>query len=209
MYCAPRGRIQYVRHVAHFVATEHMLLRPVREDDLPAVFAVHNDPATSRYDPSGLDADVDASRRRLDTWLLDWERDGIGYWAAIALRHEDQAEGQPATAPIGFVGVRHADASEWSESPEPLLNLCYRFSPHCWGRSLATEAGRSSVAWSARHRPERPVVAITTPDNGPSIAVARKLGFSRYRAVVYHGAPSVEYRLSSERPAGEGASVPP
>jgi RimJ/RimL family protein N-acetyltransferase len=180
--------------VAHFVATERMLLRPVSEDDLPVVFAVHADPATNRYSPSGPDADLDASRRRLDTWLKDWERDGIGYWAAIALRHEDQAEDQPAKAPIGFVGVRHADASEWSERPEPLLNLCYRFSPHCWGRSLATEAARSSVAWGARHRPDRPVVALTTPDNSPSIAVARKIGLAAYREVAYHGTPSVEYR---------------
>jgi RimJ/RimL family protein N-acetyltransferase len=186
--------IQYVRQVAHFVATKRMLLRPVREDDLPVVFAIHADPATSRYSPSGPDGDLDASWRRLDTWLMDWERDGIGYWAAIALRHEDQAEDQPATAPIGFVGVRHVDASEWSERPEPLLNLYYRLSPHCWGHSLATEAARSSVAWGARHRPGRPVVAITTPDNGASIAVARKVGLSRYRDVVYHRARSVEYR---------------
>jgi RimJ/RimL family protein N-acetyltransferase len=181
-----------------------MLLRPVREEDLPVVFAIHADPATNRHNPSGPDADLDASRRRLETWLKDWERDGIGYWAAIALRHEEQMEDQPATAPIGFVGVRHADASAWSEHPEPVLNLYYRFSPQCWGRALATEAARSSVTWGARHRPERPIIALTTHDNGPSISVARKVGLSRYRDVVYHGAPSVEYRFSSERPANAG-----
>ena len=204
------GRMgRYVRHVAHFVATERMLLRPVRDEDLPVVFAIHADPATNRYNPPGPDADLDASRRRLDTWLKDWERDGIGYWAAIALRHEEQIEDQPATTPIGFVGVRHADASEWSEPPEPLLNLYYRFSPPCWGRGLASEAAKSSVVWGSRHRPERPVVAITTPDNGPSIAVARKAGLNRYRDVVHHGTLSVEYRSRQIAHQAAGASVPP
>jgi RimJ/RimL family protein N-acetyltransferase len=107
------------------------------------------------------------------------------------------------------VGVRHADASEWSERPEPLLNLYYRFSPPCWGRGLASEAAKSSAAWGARHRPERPVVAITTPDNGPSIAVARKAGLSRYRNVVHHGTLSVEYRSRQIAHQAAGASVPP
>jgi hypothetical protein len=41
------GTIHYVRDVAHFVATERLLLRPVRPDDLPVVFVIQTDPHES------------------------------------------------------------------------------------------------------------------------------------------------------------------
>jgi RimJ/RimL family protein N-acetyltransferase len=149
------------------------------------VHRIHGDPATNAHNPAGPDRDLAASAARLDSWLGHWERDGVGYHAVE--RVED------ATV-VGFTGVRHADAAEWDEAPEALLNLYYRFAPGSWGRGLATEAVTAALDWADAHRPDRPVVVVTRPGNRPSLGLARKVGFEHWRDISYGGAPSVEYR---------------
>jgi [ribosomal protein S5]-alanine N-acetyltransferase len=161
-------------------------LRRPTASDLDMVWAIHGDPETNRFNPSGPLRSRAEAEKLLTFFVECWESDGVGYYLV---------EEVPAGAPVGFVGVRHADARDWDEPAEPVLNLYYRFSPAVWGRGYATGCARDVLAWAATHRPDRPVVVVTTPDNTPSLAVAVKLGFRSYRGVVHSGAPSVEDRL--------------
>jgi hypothetical protein len=41
------------RLAAMIVHTDRLVLRPVHRDDLEAVWAIHGDPGTNRYNPTG------------------------------------------------------------------------------------------------------------------------------------------------------------
>jgi [ribosomal protein S5]-alanine N-acetyltransferase len=133
-------------------------------DDLDDVFRIHGDPRTNRHNPAGPDADVAASRARLDGWLAHWDEHGFGYWTV------ESADG----AVIGFAGVRR---ETWRG--EPVLNLYYRFAPEVWGRGIASAVAAHAVRGAREHQPERPVLAYTTEDNEASQRTALAAGLVR------------------------------
>ena len=133
-------------------------------DDLGAVFGIHGDPRTNRFNPAGPDPDVAASRARLDGWLAHWEEHGFGYWAV------ESADG----AVIGFCGVR---TETWLG--RPVLNLYYRFAPEVWGRGIASAVAAHAIEAAGQHSPGRPVVAYTTEDNEGSQRTALAAGLVR------------------------------
>lgn len=164
------------------IQTKRLTLRKPRPTDALDVFVIHGDPRTNQYNPAGPDTSIDVSQGRLDGWLKNWEEDGIGYFVV---------ENMGLT--VGFAGVRHADAADWGEKAEPVLNLYYRFAPEAQGHGFAGEAVRAVLDYAAEQRPDRPVVVITKPTNMPSIGLAKHLGFEFTRFIEYDG-PSVEYR---------------
>jgi RimJ/RimL family protein N-acetyltransferase len=160
--------------------TERLLLRAFRESDLDAVFALHNDPLASRFDPSGPLRSRDAARELLALWLADWSQRGIGYWAV----ERREAPG----VVVGTGGLRHKEVEG-----RPVLNLAYRLTPSTWGSGYATEVARAALKVAREHLPAVPVVAIIHPDNTPSIRVAERLGLRLERIIPYEGIPSRLY----------------
>ena len=145
--------------------TDRLLLRRPTGSDLDAVFAVHSDPATNRYNPACPDADLAASSLRLDEWLVHWAEHGFGYWTVLTLAEQEI---------VGFAGLRHGT---WLDLP--ILNLYYRFSPAAWGHRYATEAARHALALAGRHFPALPVLARTKGENRPSQRTALAAGLTR------------------------------
>src|SRR5215469_13602912 len=137
------------------VHTARLVLRRPRAEDGPAVFRVHGDPETNRYNPHGPHADLPASEETLRIWLRGWEEDGYGYWAVTHA---------PGSEIIGFGGVRRF---EWRD--REVLNLYYRFAPSAWGHGYAAEMARTAVELARTHVGGLPVVARTRPPNVPSI----------------------------------------
>ncbi|MFP2930438.1 GNAT family N-acetyltransferase [Pyxidicoccus sp. 3LG] len=160
--------------------TERLLLRRVQETDLDAVFILHSDPETNRFNPSGPLRSMDAARERLAMWLGDWARHGVGYWAVERL----DAPG----AVVGFGGVRHKELQG-----QQVLNLYYRFVPQAWGSGYATEVSRVALALARTHVPDVPVVALISQKNAPSIRVAERLGMRLDRVIDYEGVSSGIY----------------
>lgn len=173
------------------IATDRLRLRPPVPDDVGAHFAIHGDPATNRFNPSGPLADPAESAAILADWIDHWARAGFGYWAVEL----DEAPGQV----VGFGGIALRPVGG-HERP----NLYFRLSPLIWGRGLATELGRAALAHIA---PGRDVFALVRPDNAPSIAVLGKLGFEPADAIedVPGAAPSL---LFIRRRGGEAADAP-
>ena len=149
----------------HLVETQRLVLRRPHGSDLPAVFAIHADPATNTYNPAGPDADLATSAQRLQEWLDHWAEHGFGYWTVMAKGAEDA---------IGFAGIRH---DTWLD--RPILNLYYRFGRAAWGRGYATEAARQAVVLAERFFPQLPVVARTKLENVPSQRTAIAVGLTR------------------------------
>ncbi|MDO9380532.1 MAG: GNAT family N-acetyltransferase [Nocardioidaceae bacterium] len=169
------------------IRTSRLLLRRPVPGDADAVNAIEGDPRTARFRPDGP-MDRGRSDAYLAAHLADWEDDGLGYWMVEA-----------GGALVGFTGQRRLDVPTDllpGVEPEGLLNTYWRFSPAVWGAGVPTEAVRAALAATLEAGVERPVVAITTPDNTPSRRMAERVGMRLHREVARAwGAPSVEYRL--------------
>lgn len=147
------------------VDSERLLLRRPRPTDGVAMFAIHGDPATNRYNPHGPDPDLATSEESLRFWLQHWEVFGFGYWAVTFPQSENI---------IGFGGVEHR---VWRE--RDVLNLYYRFTPGAWGHGYATELAQTAVTLARKHLPHWPVIARTRAGNIPSIRTAERAGLTR------------------------------
>lgn len=147
------------------VRTDRLSLRRPTTDDGPAVFRVHGDPETNRYNPAGPDPDQATSEATLRVWLRQWQEDGFSYWA-VSL--------PPATEVVGFGGVRRI---AWGG--REVLNLYYRLVPAVWGRGYATELARTAVGLARTYLPHLPVIARTRPANLASSRTAERGGLPR------------------------------
>jgi RimJ/RimL family protein N-acetyltransferase len=141
-----------------------LLLRRPEAADLQALYEIHADPRTNRFNPHGPMASLQAAQQLLDGLLAHWAANGFGYWV-VALPE----------APARVVGV--GGLIEKQVPGYRGLNLYYRFRPETWGRGLATALGREAIAFAHTQLKRRDeVFARVRPDNAPSIRVLQRLG---------------------------------
>jgi RimJ/RimL family protein N-acetyltransferase len=159
--------------------TERLLLRRIRENDVEVLFSLHSDPETNRYSPSPMRT-LDDAREKLEVWVADWARHGVGYWLVERL----EAPG----VVVGLGGVRPKELEG-----RQVLNLAYRLAPSMWGSGYATEVSRAALALARKHLPDLPVVAVISQQNTPSLRVAARLGMRLDRVIAYEGLPSAVY----------------
>lgn len=162
---ASRAIVADMARVFSALRTERLSLRRPGANDGIAMFRVHGDPDTNRYNPAGPDPDLATSEAALRDWLQQWQADGYGYWAVTL---------PPATDVVGFGGVRRII---WRD--RDVLNLYYRLVPAVWGHGYAAELARVAVGLARTHLPQLPVVARTRPENLPSTRTAERAGLLR------------------------------
>ncbi|HZU69513.1 MAG TPA: GNAT family N-acetyltransferase [Ktedonobacteraceae bacterium] len=154
-----------LERIFNHVATQRLILRRLQIGDGPAMFAVHGDPATNLYNPSGPHPDLATSEEMLRSCLHHWEVYGFGYWA-VMLPLEEHV--------IGFGGVEHR---VWRE--RDVFNLYYRFTPSAWGQGYASEMARMAVSLVRAYLPRWPVIARTRAGNIASLRTAERVGLIR------------------------------
>ncbi len=98
-----------------YVPTECLLLRKPIYEDLNVLFAIHSDPKTNAFNPTGAHTSLDQSRAMLEHWLDLWDAYGFGYWTVLK---KDSSE------ILGFGGLSPKEVDG-----EMLPNLYFRFSP--------------------------------------------------------------------------------
>lgn len=147
------------------VRSARLALRRPRAEDGEAMFRIHGDPETNRYNPARTDPDLATSVRALEEWLRQWDEDGYSYWA-VTLRQSAEV--------LGFGGVRRF---AWRDGD--VLNLYYRFSPGAWGHGYATEMARAAVHLARMYVAHLPVIARVRAENVPSWRVAERAGLIR------------------------------
>jgi len=138
--------------------TERLRLRQFREDDLEAYAAIVADPETMTY----MEGPRSRARAWIDiAWCLGhWQLRGYGLWAA-----EEKASG----ALVGRIGLLYP--ADW-----PGLEVGWLVARSHWGRGLATEGARASLAYAFETVGAEHVVSLIRPGNAASIRVAEKLG---------------------------------
>ena len=106
-----------------------------------------------------------------------WEITGIGMWAVT------EKGGGPAIGHVGFFDfLRDCEPSIAGDA-----EIGWIFAPSTHGRGYALEACQAVLRWFDEHFGPRPIWALISPGNDPSMKLAAKLGFKRQADVTYRG----------------------
>jgi RimJ/RimL family protein N-acetyltransferase len=163
------------------VRTERLLLRQWRDEDVQPLAEIYTQSEFLEHMPA---RDLEQTRTQIAQLRQRWTNDGFAQWAA-----EDVQTGRLA----GRIGLlRHHD---WPMEPSP-VEVGWTLHRDWWGRGLATEGGRATVAlWRELLVDDARLLSITTPANTRSRAVMRRLGLTERGTARWHGLDVVWYAL--------------
>ena len=167
------------------LATERCVLRPFREDDVPALVELHSDREVIRF----LRPDGEPETSPRDAWeyialhLGHWAMKGYGKWALVD-RTSDRLIGR-----VGFYDAPY----EW-----PGCELGWTIMRRLWGQGYATEGARVAMRWGFENIPTDEIVSAIHPDNVRSIKVAERLGERLLRKGMDRTEESLIYGISRD-----------
>jgi RimJ/RimL family protein N-acetyltransferase len=176
------------------VETPRLLLRPWRAGDLEPLAALCADPEVMRHIGSGQTLTPADTATFLAAVGRHWEQHGFGLWA-VEVRED--AGGRPGEA-VGFAGLA---IPAFLPAVLPAVECGWRLAREWWGRGLATEAARASIAWGWDRLGLARVLSIIAPGNERSVRVARKLGMRRGADRVHPATGARLWVYELERPA--------
>ena len=165
------------------VETDGLLLRGWREGDLEPYARMCADPEVMRFIGSGLTLGREQSAEQVSRFLRHWEERGFGLWAL-----EERAGGTL----IGFAGLAHQE--DWAEGGHK-TEVGWRLDRAFWGRGLATEAARASVAYGLETLRLKRIISIIQPENTASRRVAEKTGLTLRGETRWRNSDVVWYAL--------------
>ncbi|CAK7224293.1 hypothetical protein SBRCBS47491_005500 [Sporothrix bragantina] len=141
--------------------TERLIIRPLAEDDLPALYELRTQPEVMRNTKAAvIDPSIDFTRERLTPFLTP--NDARTFNCAICSREA----GDNKLIGIGGVHIFHSDFG-WPE-------LGYMFSSAHWGKGFATEFVRGFVQlYSKLPRPDTPQPLRVTRGTLPADLAAK------------------------------------
>lgn len=162
--------------------TSRLLLTRISADDAADLVTMQRDPGVAAT-LGGMRAEdeIEADAQML---AAQWDAHGFGWWAVR----------EPGTGRfIGRGGLRYATVGA-----ERAIEVGFGFMPEFWGRGLATELARVSVAQGIVRLGAAEIVSFTLPSNAASRRVMEKTGFAYERDIEHAGMPHVLYRLTAE-----------
>jgi len=150
--------------VTREIATERLLLRRWRADDLAPFARLNADRRVMEHLPGPLGREEsDALARRIEQHFADH---GFGPWAVEV----------PGLAPfVGFVGLARPG---FDAHFTPCVEIAWRLAAEHWGRGYATEGARAALAFGCGALALEEIVAFTVPGNARSRRVMENLGMT-------------------------------
>jgi ribosomal-protein-alanine N-acetyltransferase len=159
--------------------TPRLLLRAPEPADVDPLFAIQGNTEAMRF--TFCAPSREATAAHIVSYAARFAEDGFTPWTVI-LEAEQRV--------IGWGGL-NKDPAEPEWGPE----VAYYLDPIYWGRGLATELVRGSLAYAFEELHLAEVGAFVRPENVASVRVLVKAGFERVRFV-----PELErdeYRVSA------------
>jgi RimJ/RimL family protein N-acetyltransferase len=169
------------------IETPRLRLRAYHVDDFESFFGLWADQAVARY-VGGKPATREEAWQKLMQRAGMWHHMGFGF-----LVIEEKASGLL----VGEAGF-HEAMRPITPSVEGTLETGWMVSPGHWGKGYASEAVAALIGWGESHYPAMDMSALVHPDNGASLAVARKAGFFEIARTEYKGPCLVLLRPSRE-----------
>ena len=138
--------------------TERLVLRALRVDDADPLHTMYADVAANTYGTHPATATIEQTREQMAKRVADtsWRA-----WA-ITLKGDDAAIGTVAS---------------YEKRQGKVTEIGYMLSRPHWGHGYVTEAVAAMVDLLFAEG-QRRIFADTDPDNAPSIAVVKRLGFT-------------------------------
>ncbi len=178
------------------IETPRLVMRRWREGDLPGIRSVWADPLVASALRPGEEIDVDeVARAALERRMANWSRDGFGL-LTLRLREGDGEI-------IGWSGAWKQDLARAYTGD---IEVGWTLRSPWWGRGLATEAARASMAAAFEHLGLERVISLIGPENEASIAVAERLGMTREGTTPHNERPGLELAVYSLARSSFGAS---
>jgi RimJ/RimL family protein N-acetyltransferase len=168
-----------LRAAAPVIETARLTLRAFAPEDFPAFCDLWNDPAVYRHITGKPLADEDNWSRLLKL-VGHWQFVGYGSWAVVD---------KGSSAMIGQVGFNDYRRDMPVPMPEPEMGWALR--AEAQGKGLASEACTAALAWLDRECRPEVVACIIAPENAPSQALAKKLGFMKVADTTYKAQPTL------------------
>lgn len=165
--------------MSRVIQTDRLVLTPVAEGDYADLCALLADPGFFRHIfPQALNAEEAWFRLLRD--VGHWHVMGYGNWS-IRTRDDGRYVGS-----VGLLNYRRI-----LDPAFDAIEMGWGLSPAFQGQGVAFEAATAAVAWAEQHLTADRLVCMISPDNGPSLALAARLGFARYTDTAYKGEPVV------------------
>lgn len=148
--------------------TARLRLRPLRENDVDAVFAYASDPEVARYVAFERHTAPGDSQEFVADCLKRYSEHVLAPWG-VELKNDG--------ALIGTIGVTHASETNLR------VEVGYAIARPHWNRGYVTEALRAIVPHLFAELPIERVQAFLIPENVASLRVLEKAGF-RYEGTL-------------------------
>lgn len=164
------------------IESERLVLRPLRESDLDAYFAMYDTPEVRRWLHLADDYSREDAWASMASTLGQWELRNTGNWAL-----EERATG----VLVGRTGPHWPERKNW-----PGIEIGWTLHPAHWGKGYATEAGAAARDWVFANHDVDAIYSNILDDNLASQSVASRLGFTPWeRRVMGLGLEHVVWRL--------------
>jgi RimJ/RimL family protein N-acetyltransferase len=159
-----------------------LILRRFEESDAEAILKFRGDPQVMRFSVSGPESRENIRIKYLASCMKRYARDGFGQWAVIRKSDGDC---------IGECGIcaQNVDGSREYE-------ISYRLRRDCWGQGLATEAAQACRDYGFKQIGLACLISIIEPENAASIRVAKKMGMTLEKRVLFHDIAVLIYGIT-------------
>jgi ribosomal-protein-alanine N-acetyltransferase len=149
------------RKTAPTIETERLRLRAFRAGDLKALHALYNDSDNLRYWGTDRTGSLDETKRMM-RWHITCQPTQYVMWAV---------ENKKSKRLIGMINYHRRDRRERR------VDLGWMIEANQQGKGYMTEAGRALLRYLIDTLKIHKVEALIRPENKPSAALARRLGF--------------------------------
>ncbi len=139
-----------------------------------------------RFIGNGSTLTREGSGEQVSRFRRHWEERGFGLWAL-----EERTSGTF----IGFAGLAHQE--DWTEGGHK-TEVGWRLDRAFWGRGLATEAAKASVAYGLEKVGLERIISIIQPENTASRRVAEKAGLTLRGETSWRGSRVVWYAVDRD-----------
>jgi RimJ/RimL family protein N-acetyltransferase len=155
--------------------TGRIALRRLTESDAPFIRELVNEPSWIRFiGDRGVRTEEDARAYLVRGPIAMYERLGFGLW---------MCETKEGGEPLGICGLIKRDTLED-------VDIGFAFLPRFWGQGYAHEAASAVLDYGREVLELDRIVAITSPDNTPSIRLLEKLGLRLEKTFEMGGMPT-------------------